>query len=76
MNARPAADAFASNPWAPPVDVIAPVIVAALVNGNDIVFVIHAVSDDATRQWEQPIAQACSTSRSSMSTSARLSSSP
>ena len=50
--------------------------VIALVNRNDIVFVIHAVSDDATRRWEQPIAQACSTSRSSMSTSARLSSSP
>jgi hypothetical protein len=30
------------------VDVIAPLIVAALVNGNDIVGVIDAVSEDAT----------------------------
>ena len=38
------------------VDVIVRVIVAALVNGNDVVSVIHAVSDDATGGWEQPIA--------------------
>jgi hypothetical protein len=31
--------------------VSAPVIVAALVNGNDTVGVIDAVSDDATGEW-------------------------
>jgi hypothetical protein len=36
--------------------VIAPMIVAALVNGNDIVVVIDAVSD-ATDRRERPIAQ-------------------
>jgi hypothetical protein len=33
------------------VDVCAPVIVAALLNGNDTVGVIDAVSDNATRAW-------------------------
>ena len=32
--------------------VIVPVIVAALVNGNDTVGVIHAVSDEATGGWD------------------------
>jgi hypothetical protein len=33
--------------------VSAPVIVAALVNGNDTVGVIDAVSDDATNGWQR-----------------------
>ena len=56
--------------------VVAPVIVAALVNGNDAVGVFDAVSDDATGGWERPIARACSTSRSSTCTSARSNSLP
>jgi hypothetical protein len=34
------------------VDVSAPVMVAALVNGNDTVGVIDAVSEDATGGWD------------------------
>src|ERR1700741_236193 len=59
-----------------PVIVIVPVIVAALVNGNDAVSVIDAVSDDATGGWERPIPRACSTSRSSTCTSAQSNSLP
>jgi hypothetical protein len=35
------------------VSVIAPVVVAALVNGNDAVGVIDAVDDDATSGWDR-----------------------
>jgi hypothetical protein len=56
--------------------VIMPVIVAALVNGNDTVGVIDAVDDDATGGWDRPVARACSTSRSSTFTSARSNFSP
>ena len=56
--------------------VVVPVMVAALVNGNDTVGVIHAVSEDATGGWERPIARACSIFRSSTYTSARSTSLP
>jgi hypothetical protein len=36
--------------------VIVPVVVAALVNGNETVGVIDAVNDDATGAWDRPIA--------------------
>jgi hypothetical protein len=50
--------------------VIDPLIVAALVSGNDAVEVIDTVDEDATGRSEQPIARACSTPRSSMYTGA------
>jgi len=44
------------QPWAMLVDVIGPVVVAALV--NDAVGVIDAVNDDATGGWERLKARA------------------